>query len=231
MVGRQMDGESDLSLLDPRRSRRYRRRPRSGEAVRSTRSPPKPMVRRAESLTRSAKLSGVASDGGERDMVVDVEALVEVLSFLRCSGRRSLRELTLLDLLGGDEVTVDDAVDEATDGLRDGVRRGGGGGGGTALPKDEVEDSDPDRERSVPARLEGVDGLASLVAAAAALARSRRESSSRRLLSPGGMVRITPFIRLWGGDKLPSLLVGGVMVIGCGIGIGLGSFPSSADGL
>lgn len=156
------------------------------------------MERRAESLTRSVKLSEVASEGGERDVVVEDDALVEVLSFLRCSGRRSLRELTLLDLLGGDEViadeAADEAVDDATDGLRDGVRRGGGGGGGTPLPKDEVDDSDPDRERSVPARLRGVDGLASF--AAAALARSRRESSSQRLLSPGGMVRITPFIRL-----------------------------------
>lgn len=186
------------------------------------------MERRAESLTRSAKLSEVASDGGERDVDVYDDAVVEVLSFLRCSGRRSLRELTLLDLLGGDEViadeAADEAVDEATEGLRDGVRRGGGGGGGTPLPKDEVDDSDPDRERSVPARLSGVDGLASF--AAAALARSRRESSSQRLLSPGGMVRITPFIRLWGGDKLPSLLEGGVIVIGCGIGRGLGSLPS-----
>lgn len=161
------------------------------------------MERRAESLTRSAKLSEVASDGGERDVVVDddaeVEIEVEVLSFLRCSGRRSLRELTLLDLLGGDEVTADEAadeaVDEATEGLRDGVRRGGGGGGGRPLPKDEVEDSEPDRERSVPVRLRGVDGLVSPLAAAA-LARSRRESSSQRLLSPGGIVRMTPFIRL-----------------------------------
>lgn len=181
------------------------------------------MERSAESLTRSAKLSEVASDGGERDVEVEDDAVVEVLSFLRCSGRRSLRELTLLDLLGGDEVIADEDVDEATEGLRDGVRRGGGGGGGILLPKDEVEDSDPERDRSVPARLEGVEGLVSF--AAAALARSRRESSSQRLLSPGGMVRITPFIRLWGGDRLPSLLEGGVIVIGCGIGRGFGSFP------
>lgn len=128
------------------------------------------------SLTRSAKLSMALSAGDVRAVVA--EALVETLSFRRW---RPMRELMLLALLGGEEVAVVvEAMEEAAEGLRDGMRRGGGGGGAPVFPKDEVEEAESDRERSVAAPLEGVEGLLSL--AAAAMARSRIESSSRRLL-------------------------------------------------
>lgn len=101
-------------------------------------------------------------------------------------------------------------MEDALEGLR-----GGGGGGGVrdaeALDEDALEDSDPERERSVGAGRTGV------------LARARllRDSSSRRLLSPGGIT--PPAMRFCGGDRLASRLEGGVRVPPCGIGKGLGS--------
>lgn len=110
-------------------------------------------------------------------------------------------------LLGGEDVGVkEDESDDALDVLRDGK------GGNTGGARDEaVDDSDPDRDRSeVLCWLCGVAGLV----AATALALSRRDASSCLLLSPGGIARLEASMRFCGGERLDSLLAGGVRVAG-----------------
>lgn len=123
---------------------------------------------------------------------------------------------------------AEDALDDALDTLRDGMGSGGSTGG---APDEPVDDSEPDRDRSdAPRWLCGVPGLEDM--AAAALALSRREASSCLLLSPGGMIRTEASMRLCGGERLDSLLAGGVASgVGSVNGTDLGTLFSGTEGL
>lgn len=155
------------------------------------------------------------------------------LSFLR-GLRLAALDISLPLLLGGEDVVVikEDALelDDALEVLREGNGNGGSTGG---RAEEAVEDSDPDRDRSEAARwLCGVPGLLSLVVTAAeAFALSRMDASSCLLLSPGGIARTEASMRFCGGERLDSLLAGGVMRgVGCGKGTVLGTL-FSAGGL
>lgn len=216
MVGRQTEGESERSLLEPPVGRRRGLRPRSGELDgEAVRDVFRDVVRSMPMLLRAAlaKVSAMLSCGSAgRD------------EFACHWGLLCLVVVTAA-LLESDESVEVDELD---------VWRDGRLGRELSLVEVEVEfeveedDAEPDRKRS---DLAGVDSLAAAAAASAALAFSRIESSSRLLPSPGGVIRSSPSMRIWGGDRLSSRLDGGVSVMGCGIGRGLGSLSSCGGGM
>lgn len=159
-----------------------------------------PIVRSAAVVNLSVPLSDCCwGCGGVREELLAADMAEAEDSLRWCSGRRTADRLVLrleatLPPLR-EEATLEDAAEaseEAVEALR---RGGGGGGGGLGVPKEEVEDSEPERERSVPGRRCCCCLLLLLLLAAASLALSRIDSSSRLLLSPGGMVRISIPIR------------------------------------